>query len=95
MFDASTGQWTTIGSLAAGRFDAAAALLTNGQAIVAGGRTGALSPGPAFTFLSSAELFTPGVATACRVCAHDGTCVTLDKGTPCTSGVCDGAGACR
>jgi hypothetical protein len=52
LYNPSTGQWTTTGSMAAPRFAHGVALLQNGQVLVAGGAN-------ASGFLASAELYEP------------------------------------
>jgi N-acetylneuraminic acid mutarotase len=58
LYDPATGTWTSTGSMTDGRAEHAAALLPNGQVIVAGGSnsTGSVS-------LSSTELYDPAAGT--------------------------------
>jgi N-acetylneuraminic acid mutarotase len=57
LYNPATGTWTTTGSLHTARYEQTAALLTNGQVLVAGGNTGV------FVGLSSAELYDPARGT--------------------------------
>jgi N-acetylneuraminic acid mutarotase len=53
LYDPSTGKWTTTGSMSTARFNAGAALLQNGQVLVAGGLNETLSG------IAIAELYDP------------------------------------
>jgi hypothetical protein len=57
LYNPSTGQWSITGKLISPRRYHIAALLSNGQVLVAGGED------PSFTSLSSAELYNPATGT--------------------------------
>ena len=56
LFDPRTGTWTATGSMATARREHTTTLLASGKVLVAGGQNGS---GPAYTALSSAEVYDP------------------------------------
>ena len=91
LYNPATGTWTTTGSLHTARFDQTAALLQNGQVLVAGGNTGV------FVGLASAELYNPSTGkwttTGSMTTVRRGHTMTLlQNGQVLVAGGSDGAG---
>jgi N-acetylneuraminic acid mutarotase len=91
LYNPSTGKWTITGSLSQARFDQTAALLQNGQVLVAGGNTGL------FVGLASAELYNPATGkwttTGSMTTVRRGHTMTLlQNGQVLVAGGSDGAG---
>jgi hypothetical protein len=60
VYDPTTGQFTVVGNMTAGRAWHTATLLNNGKVLIAGGRTNSVSGG---TYWASAELYDPVTST--------------------------------
>ena len=83
LYDPDTGTWTPTGSLSVPRYEAGISLIFNGRAVVAGGRNGGTPSGGGNTYLTSGEIFDPGVPLLCKVQQINGTTNTLINGTAC------------